>query len=78
MAETTFTLDEYLALNKAIVQGTTSVSYGDKTITYRSLDEMLRIRRLMAAELGITPKNSGRKLAVFSKSWNDNETQLDR
>lgn len=64
-----FTQEQYGALNKAIAQGTLTVQYSDKTVTYRSLDEMLRIRNLMAADLGLMSKPNGRKLAVHSKNW---------
>lgn len=69
MAGTTFTLEQYEALNKSIAQGTLTVTYGDKTVTYRSLDEMLRIRNIMATELGLNNTGNGRKVGVFSKSW---------
>jgi len=69
MAKGTFTREQYESLNKSIAQGTLTVHYGDKTVTYRSLDEMLRIRGIMMHELGLVPKNTGRKLAVFSKNW---------
>lgn len=69
MAETTFTIEQYRSLTNAIAQGTLTVEYGDKKVTYRSLDEMLRIRNLMIADLGLGDKSSGRKLAVFSKNW---------
>jgi hypothetical protein len=38
-------------LNRAIGQGVTSVAFRDRTVTYRSIDEMLRVRSLMEAEL---------------------------
>ncbi len=64
-----FTQEQYEALNKAIAQGTLTVTYSDKTVTYRSLDEMLRIRNLMAADLKIIQKPNGRKYAVHAKNW---------
>lgn len=48
MAWTTADLD---ALNKSIASGTTSVRYADRTVQYRSLDEMLKIRAMMTDEL---------------------------
>ena len=69
MANPAFTLEQYNALNNSIAQGTLTVEYGDKTVTYRSLDEMLRIRNIIATELGIFNKGNGRKVGVFSKSW---------
>lgn len=48
MGWTTADLD---ALNKSIASGTTSVRYADRTVQYRSLEEMLKIRMLMQDEL---------------------------
>lgn len=42
-------------LEAAIATGTRDVYYGDKRVSYRTLDEMLRIRDIMRAELGVTP-----------------------
>lgn len=63
-----FTQNQLDILDKAIAQGVTRVDYGDKVVEYRSLDEMLRIRRLMAEELGLLKKPDGnRKFAEFNK-----------
>jgi len=65
-----FTLDQYNILNAAIAQGALTVEYADKKVTYRSLDEMLEIRDLMANELGLngtSPKTKGRTYGTFSK-----------
>jgi hypothetical protein len=52
-----FTLDQLTALDAAIAGGMRSVTYsgpgGTRTITYGSLDEMIRTRDLMRAELGV-------------------------
>lgn len=69
MPETTFTQEQFDALNKAIAQGTLVVEYGDKKVTYRSLTEMLRIRNLIGTELGLISTGGGRKVAAFSKDW---------
>ena len=65
MAYTQAQLD---AIDAAIVDGVLTVKYQDKLTTYRSLDELLRIRRLIAGELnpdcGIV---SRRSLASVSK-----------
>jgi hypothetical protein len=66
------TLEQYNELRAAIFSGAQTVAYthpgGAKTVTYRSLDDMLRILRLLAAELGLggttTPRQS---YAQFSK-----------
>lgn len=47
------------ALETAIASGATSVSYEGKTVQYRTLDEMLRVRNIMQIALGlITPPSS--------------------
>ncbi len=39
------------AINKSIAAGVTTVRYADRSVQYRSLDEMLTIRALMTDEL---------------------------
>lgn len=63
---TSFTIEMVEALRKAIAKGVKSVSYQDKTITYHSMDEMLRALRLMEQELGLKKKSS-RLLAEADK-----------
>lgn len=46
-----FTQVQLDALDDAIASGALTVKYQDKTVTYRSLADMLRLRDLMAAEL---------------------------
>lgn len=47
------------ALETGIASGATQVSYEGKTVQYRSLDEMLRIRNIMQIALGlITPPST--------------------
>lgn len=41
------------ALNKAVASGALSVRYVDRTVQYRSLEEVLAIRRMMLDELGL-------------------------
>lgn len=68
MACTKYTLDQYNALNEAISLGAFKVQYGDKTVEYRTLSEMLRLQ--MQMENCLFPannKNNGRVLASFSK-----------
>lgn len=50
MAFTQIQLD---AIEGAIAAGSTSVSYEGKSVTYRSLDEMLRIRSIIRNALGL-------------------------
>ena len=63
-----YTTLEYDTLVKAIAQGALIVEYGDKKVTYRSLNEMIRIKSAMEAELNIgASKNSSRRYAEHSK-----------
>lgn len=48
-----WTQAELDALNKAIAQGVTNVRFADRTVQYRSLSEMLRIRAMIMDELNL-------------------------
>lgn len=61
-----FTQAQLDALEEAIAEGALSVRYRDRTIEYRSLEEMLRIRDKIKKELGQTRKTT-RIQAEFSK-----------
>lgn len=62
MAE--FSDEDYTALCKAIAQGALSVTYGDKTVTYRTLAEMLQLKAIMALDLG---KSTNRRKRIYPK-----------
>lgn len=65
-----YTLEQYTALQDAIAGGELSVRYADRSVTYRSVAEMLQILRLMRDELGINAHCSGgRTYAAFSKGY---------
>jgi hypothetical protein len=55
------------AIEVAIKSGTTMVKYDTKTVTYRSLDELIRIRELIKKELGQTTGASARVYMETSK-----------
>lgn len=67
------TLENYYELRAAIMEGAQSVSYthpgGAKSVTYRSLDDMWRILRFLANELGMNKGRSGRRYAAVSKGY---------
>lgn len=46
-----YTHEQYAALKAAIATGAYSVNYGDKHVTYRSMDEMQRLLAMMESEL---------------------------
>lgn len=68
MAEV-YTTQQLETLTAAIAQGVLQVEYGDKKVTYRSLNEMLRLKKIMQDSLGIGKKSNGRKLASFNKGF---------
>jgi len=53
-----FTSEQLAALEEAIAQGVTTVSYNGKTVTYRNLSDMIRLRDMMRKDLGLTAGNS--------------------
>lgn len=59
-----FTQEQLDALEDAIAKGVTEVKYEDKTLTYRSINEMLQIRDIIRRALGLAEK-TGR---VFTKT----------
>ena len=59
-----FTDEQIEALQKAIAQGAKTVSYGDRSVTYHSVDEMIRLLNLMLSERGNVPRKF---LATFSR-----------
>ncbi len=54
-----FSQSQLTALETAIAAGAMSVRIGNRQINYHSLDEMIRLRDTMRAELGVeTPASS--------------------
>ena len=47
-----YTQAQLVALEAAIAEGALTVKYQDKQVTYRSLDEMIRLRNMMRREMG--------------------------
>lgn len=53
------------ALDAAIAQGVTSVSYDGKTVSYRRLDDMMKVRDWLRRELGLArPGRRSRRAVV--------------
>lgn len=65
----TFSTQQYTALCAAIADSALSYSYNGKTITYRSMDEMLRAKIVMERDLGIGPAGATprRRMGVFDR-----------
>lgn len=66
MAFTTSDLD---AINAAIGSGALRVKYADREVTYQTMDDLLKAKAVIEAELGITRVNRGRRFATFSKGF---------
>lgn len=49
-----FTQAQLTAIENALAEGVLTVKYQDKQVTYRSLDELIRIRNLMSQSLNQT------------------------
>ena len=62
-----FTIEQYNTLCNSIAQGVTSVKNGDKTVNYRSLPEMLRVKALMEAVLDIGTRKIRKKPILYNK-----------
>lgn len=57
---TAFTEKQLADLEVAISQGVLKVKYTDKEVTYRSIDEMMRLRYVMRRALGLISSASTR------------------
>lgn len=57
------------ALRAAIASGKRTVTYGDKSVTYQSLEEMIALLRLMESEVAASGGASGGRstLVAFSR-----------
>ena len=62
-----FTAIELDLLERAIASGELQVEYQDRTVKYRSLDEMLVILNGMKNDLGLNNKRITRQFASTSK-----------
>lgn len=60
--------NDLTVLESAIAQGALTVKYADKEVTYRSLDDMLKLRELMKSEInGSGSIESSRRVGVYNK-----------
>lgn len=62
-----WTQEQLQALEEAIAQGALTIEYGGKRITYRSLDEMMRLRELIKKTLGTGTAGATTIKTTFSK-----------
>lgn len=64
-----FTIEQYQTLKEAIASGVTTVTYGDKTVSYRSLSEMKDIAKIMESELFPERQPRRRRLAEVERGY---------
>ena len=64
-----FTLEQYQALKESIASGVTTVTYGDKTVSYRSLSEMKDLVKMMESELFPERLSRRRRLAEIERGY---------
>lgn len=62
-----YTIEHYNALCEAIAQGILKCEYSDKKVEYRSLSEMLQLKKLIEQELGLGKPQNNRLLAIHDK-----------
>ena len=66
-----FTQSQLDAIDSGIASGSTTVSYDGKSVSFRSLDDMLRIRNIIMIALGLTPASSATVLVAHSRGYFD-------
>jgi hypothetical protein len=64
-----FTQEDLDKLKSAYVLGATTVKYGDKEITYRSLKDMERIIERLEGSLGISNNIVRRKITEYDRGY---------
>lgn len=60
----TYSNEQIQALKEALIKGVRTVSYGDRSVTYSSMDEMIRLLNYM---IRTREKRTTRVPATFSK-----------
>jgi hypothetical protein len=55
----TWTTTQLTTLEESIALGATTVQYSDRTVTYRSLTDMMRLRDMIRKDLGLTGTTDG-------------------
>lgn len=64
-----FSQEQYEALKEAIASGATTITYGDKTVAYRSLAEMKELVRMIEAEIFPERQPRRRRLAEIDRGY---------
>lgn len=65
-----YTIEQYNSLCAAIAEGVLRVEYADKKVEYRSINDMLKIKSLMEADLGLGKTTEQRRNTTsFNKGY---------
>lgn len=64
-----FTQTQLDAIESGIAAGSTRISYDGKSVEYRSLDEMLRIRDIIRRALGVIPQSSATVVVAHDRGY---------
>jgi hypothetical protein len=62
-----FTQQQYDDLSAAIAEGVTTVASNGRQVQYRNLSDMMKLRDLMAQELGLSGAGRQRKYFSFQR-----------
>ena len=62
-----YTQQQLIDLEAAIAEGVTTVSSNGRQVSYRNLTDMLKLRDLMAQELGVTGAGRQRRYVSFKR-----------
>jgi hypothetical protein len=67
--QTSYTIDDLHAIERAIASGELTVAYKDRTVTYRSIAELLRAKDDIIRGLDST----GARRQRIQRAWFDND-----
>jgi hypothetical protein len=63
-----FTQSDLDAINAAIASGSLSVSFSDRTITYRSINSLIKAKSHIAAELAASSGSTSRMYPRYQRA----------
>jgi len=69
-----FTLEQYVAIKNAVANGTRTVTYGDKSVTYQSVADMLKVLAIIEEDLFPERRQRRRFLARHNRGFFVNDT----
>lgn len=76
-----FTIDQYNSLCAAIALGALKVNYGDKMVEYRSLEEMIKLKQIMEAQLfpaqSTKAQTNRRKYVEYGRGYEEGTVEGD-